>query len=232
MIPPLLVLLATAPGNTRRPEGLGSLGAVEMLVDTRPGWSEAANALLDAAAERGAGALFLDDDITWTPDATRALLSHRGSADMLGFDLWLPQGHRQFDVHHVLTPFGTLAGCNPPGPCELAHVSTSCCYLSARLVADRRVRFPVWPGTHYEDVAYALTAWLHGYTVAYVGGTVIHAMAGPAGATKGSDPHTFAKQAMNQHYLGVWCVEQGIRAAVEQGRIPAGVRPITEREVA
>lgn len=230
MSSPLLVLLATAPGNTRRPEGLGSLGPVEMLVDTRAGWAEAANALLDQAATRGAPALFLDDDITWTPDATRALLAHRDSADMLGFDLWLPAGHRQWDVHHSLTPFGGLVGCNPPGPCELAHVSTSCCYLSARLIQSG-VRFPVWPGTHYEDVAYALSAWLAGFRVAYVGGAVIHAMAGPAGATKGADPLTLQKQAMNMQYFAHWCMEQGIRGAVEAGRIPAGVRPLEQREV-
>jgi hypothetical protein len=222
-----LILLATAPGNTRRPEGLERLGALDMLVDTRPGWAEAANALLDQAAERGQDALFLDDDITWTPDATRALLAHRGSADMLGFDLWLPQGHRQYDVHHVVTPAGAIIGCNPPGPCQVAHVSTSCCYLSARLIADRRVRFPVWPGTHYEDLAYALSAWLHGYTVAYVGGTVIHHMAGPAGATKGADPQTLAKQAMNRQYFANWCYERKVRdAATEGGRIPVGVRPL------
>ena len=90
MTPPLLVLLATAPGNTRRPEGLASLGAHTLILNTSPGWAVAANALLDEAAAVGGDALFLDDDITWTSDATRALLSHRGAADMLGFDLWLP----------------------------------------------------------------------------------------------------------------------------------------------
>src|SRR5688572_4999813 len=177
MTTPLLALLATAPGNTRLPEGLPD--DVRLLVDTRAGWSEAANALLDEAARLGTGALFLDDDITWTPDAGRALLAYQDSADMLGFDLHLPQGHRQFDVHHLLTAEGALVGINPDVPCYVAHVSTSCCYLSARLIADARVRFPVWPGTHYEDVAYALSAWMHGYTVAYVGGVVIHHMAGP-----------------------------------------------------
>ena len=223
-----LVLLATAPGNTRRPAGLDSLGPLRWVVDTRPGWSEAANALLDEAARLGHGALFLDDDITWTPDATRALRANQDRADMLGFDLYLPQGHKQFDVHHVLTPQGTLHGVNPPIPAYVAHVSTSCCYLSAKLVRDHAVRFPVWHGTHYEDVAYALTAWLHGYTVAYVGGVVMHHMAGPAGATKGADPATFQKQAINQHAFGAWCVEQGIRRAVEDGRIPVGMRPLME----
>lgn len=225
----LTVLCATT--GTRIPLGLDSLPPHTLLTDGRPGWAQAANALLDQAAERGTDALFIDDDIEFTPDSLRLLTPDvLARAEVFGFTLFTGYAITSAGFHATLdggapqlAPQRNIIDILRPG--YVAHVTASCMYLTAA-VLRAGVRFPVWPGQHHEDVAFTYECWLRGFRVAYVPGVVYHHLdlAVGVGATKAKLPTFHADRALNHEALQRWVREHDVAAAVRDGRVPMAWR--------
>ena len=234
MLTVLCATLGDESGQPKRlPRGMQFLGPVELRLSTAKPWATAANELLDYAAAKGGPALFLDDDIELTRHSFDWLMSLSATAapDVAGFTLCngdqiVSAGFAasvQTDDMVLLQPM-QLPYILQPFRC--AHVTASCMWLSER--ALQRLRFPVWPGQHHEDVAFTLEAWLQGLTVAYVPGLVFHHidMQHMAGATKAKDPQFAADRAVNAWHLREWIRERGVAQALRDGRIPVGVEPL------
>ena len=221
----LHILVATARADAR-PGGLGHLPPHRVIVDTTAGWSRAANALLDTAAGLGGDALFCDDDVTFRPESLEGVRAHWGAAEAYGLDLHDAGGHRQAGARHTLAG-GLLADWVHAGPAYVPHVSTSAVYLTERAIRSG-VRFPDWPGVHWEDVAYMLGLWLAGCRVLAVPGRVDHAIVGGIGATKRHTPEFWARWTANQAAFRAWCQAQDVGAALVDGRIPAAAQPVEE----
>lgn len=209
----------------KAPGGLEHIGAHRVLYNTRIGWAEASNALLDQAATLGGDALFLDDDVTLTETSLDGVRAHYEQADLFGLDLHDMSGARQAGARHALDSDGALHDWVQPGPAYVAHVSTSAIYLKAS-VLQSGVRFPIWPGIHWEDVAFCLDAWLQGFKVLAVPGDVHHAIEGGVGATKRHDAHFWEKWARNRQAFGQWCGDNCVMAAMSQGTIPIGAQSL------
>jgi hypothetical protein len=229
----MLDILVATVDETRVPKGLEHIGQpFRILVDTRKGWAEAANALLDKAS---GDALFLDDDVTLTPTSLALLEKYYDAASLFGFTLITPQGGwntgwqvasagmgadkegrltHGTDVRDVMTP------------AHVAHATTSAIYIKQEAIRAG-LRFPVWPGAHYEDVAFTFDAWLRGLKVAYLPGLVEHPLTGAgAGATKSASIGFQDARAVNARCLEEWKAERDILGAIAAGRIPLGRRPI------
>lgn len=206
----------------KAPDGLEFVGCeYRVLYDTRKGWAEASNALLDKAAELGGDALFLDDDTALTPGCLDAVRQHYDAADLFGLDLHDMNGDRQAGARHILDKNGGLHDWVHPGPAYVAHVSTSAIYIKASVLQEG-LWFPVWPGVHWEDVAFCLDAWLRELRVMAVPGYVHHAIVGGVGATKRHDALFWERWAKNMGLFGAWVGEHGIMQALADGRVPIG----------
>jgi hypothetical protein len=218
----------------RAPGGLEHLPPHTLLTDSRPGWALAANALLDEAARRGGNAIFVDDDATFTPDSLAHLDAFCDRADLIGVTM-LNEDRTVANAGFVYSTAGLLvprATSRAMIPAYLAHVTTSCLWLSARALGAG-LRFPVWPGVHGEDVAFTYDAWLRGLRVAYVPGAVIHPVhAGAVGATKRTTPQLREQIALNAQHLTTWMHARGVHAAALAGRIPIGERALREEVTA
>lgn len=197
-----------------------------ILYEMAPGWSNAANTLLDRAAWFGGDALFLDDDVALTSGCLDAVREHYDRASLFGLDLHDLTGSRQAGARHILDKEGALHDWVESGPAYVAHVSTSAIYLKEDFIQSG-VRFPVWDGIHWEDVAFCLDAWLHGFKVMAVPGYVHHAIVAGVGATKRHTPEFWEKWAANRQAFGAWCGEQQIMQALARGDVPCGVREVT-----
>ena len=198
-----------------------------IIFDTRKGWAEASNALLEQAAALGGDALFLDDDTALTPASLDGVKAHYFDADLFGLDLHDMNGERQAGARHILGADGALVDWVQPGPAYVAHVSTSAIYIKER-VLRAGVRFPVWPGIHWEDVAFCLDAWLSGFKVMAVPGYVHHAIVGGVGATKRHDADFWNRWGRNRQAFYDWCGERGMMQALAEGRVPIGVGRLEE----
>lgn len=214
------VLVASKEGKP--PEGLESLPwEYRLLVDTTPGWARAANALLDQAALAGHDALFVDDDVTLMPETFRGFERYVALADVFGFRL--RNGPGQDDQ----VGFGvTRPNPAPDRVCYIAHVTASLIYVRHAVLAAG-IRFPVWPGVHFEDVAFTYDCWLRGFRVAYLPALALHALA-PAGdaligATKRHESALPTKRKLNRKCLDRWSDEHRVEDAVWDGRIPLGI---------
>lgn len=227
----LSILVASKHGTA--PGGLTHLPAHRLLIDNRAGWALAANALLDEAARLGDDAIFVDDDATFTAGSL-ANLGAASGADLIGLTM-LNHDDTVASCGHIYSPLGMLvprALGRAHTPCELAHVTTSCIWLSARALQSG-LRFPVWPGIHGEDVAFTYDAWLRGLRVAYVPGPVIHPVhAGQVGATKQAEPNLHARIDLNARHLAAWCQTRDVAGAVARGIIPLGERAIAQEVAA
>lgn len=210
----------------REPGGLRCARADEqrILYDTSYGWSNASNNLLDKAAALGGDALFIDDDTELTPGCLDHVFSYYDRASLFGLDLHDMSGARQAGARHTMSLDGGLHDWVQPGPAYVAHCSTSAMYIKAEALAV--LRFPVWAGVHWEDVAFCLDAWLHGLRVMAVPGRANHAIEGGVGATKRHTPEFWAKWHTNRNALVSWCNERGVGAALAQGVIPVEVREL------
>lgn len=193
--------------------------------DTNASWGEASNNLLAQAAYFGGDALFLDDDVTLTAGCLDHVFSHYPDADIFGLDLHDMTGERQAGARHIIDTTGALHDWVQPGPAYVAHCSTSAIYIKQD-VLRANVRFPIWDGIHWEDVAFCLDAWLHGFKVLAVPGYVHHNIVGGVGATKRHAPEFWEKWARNRQYFGAWCGERGVMQALADGRVPRGARPL------
>lgn len=179
-----------------------------------PGWANAANALLDYAATKSGDALFLDDDVVLMETSLDGVRAHYDSADLFGLDLHvLSTGERQAGARHL----ADLSEWNRPGPAYVAHVSTSAIYIKAS-VLRAGLRFPVWPGVHWEDVALCFEAWRLGFRVMAVPGLVWHAIEGGIGATKRRTPEFWAKWGINRACFAQWCGERDLSAVPREAR--------------
>lgn len=194
----MLTVLCTSKHRTP-PGGLEHLGGdYRLIVDDTPGWSASSNHLLDRALIYGDDALFLDDDVTLTADSLEGVRAYRDHADAFGLDLHTMTGQRQPGARHIFdAATGEFIEWNEPGPAYVAHCSTSAIYLSAKAIASG-VRFPIWPGVHWEDVAYCLDLWRAGLRVLAVPGVAWHAIEGGVGQTKRHDAMFWARWHQNR----------------------------------
>jgi hypothetical protein len=221
--PVRLLNILVACKEPKAPGGLEHAGAHRIIYSSIPGWGAAANALLDRAATIGGDALFLDDDVTLTEGCLDGVRDHYDRASLFGLDLHDLTGSRQAGARHILDNEGGLHDWEAPGPAYVAHVSTSAIYLKEDFIQSG-IRFPVWPGVHWEDVAFCLDAWLNGFKVLAVPGYVHHAIVGGVGATKRHTPEFWERWAANRQAFGAWCGEQGVQAALARGVIPIGAQ--------
>lgn len=214
------VLVASKDGKL--PEGLGHIPfPTRVLVDSQPGWGKASNALLQQSADAGHDAIFIDDDVTILPNTFAGFGKYYPLADVFGFRL---KGHHGQSDQYGWTlqqpnPFPDKAG-------YLAHVTASLMYLRADVMKGG-MRFPEWPGVHFEDMVFTYECWLRGYAVAYLPSHALHDIhvsdAGETGATKRHDANLSARKAHNRGLLQKWCQEQNLVRAASEGRIPFGV---------
>lgn len=215
--------ILVASKHSIAPAGLEHLPAHAVMLDSSPGWAASSNALLDAAAEAGEPAIFADDDVTFTAHSLAALPLYQDAADVIGFTL-LDAAGRVASAGHVWRD-GVLvprAAERRLIPCYLAHVTTSCIWLSVRALRSG-VRFPVWPGVHGEDVAFTYACWLAGLRVAYVPGPVVHPVhAGMVGSTKIRDPQLTARLALNSTARAQWEIDNDVYGAIRRGVVPTG----------
>jgi hypothetical protein len=210
----------------KEPGGLEYAPPHRLLYDTSAGWSEASNALLAQAQALGGDALFLDDDTELTRGCLDGVKKHYAQASLFGLDLHDMNGERQAGARHAMTKDGLLHDWVQPGPAYVAHVSTSAIYIKEEAMG---LRFPVWTGVHWEDVAFCLDAWLQGFKVMAVPGKVKHAIVGGVGSTKRNDPLFWERWARNRHAFGVWCGERGLQAALARGDVPVEVGEVEEK---
>lgn len=208
----------------KAPGGLEYAGEHRVFFNSGVGWGAASNALLDTAAALGGDALFLDDDVTLLPESLAGVREYYAYADLFGLDLHDMTGARQAGARHIMDADGGLHDWVQPGPAYVAHCSTSAIYLKAAAV--KALRFPIWPGLHWEDVAFCLDAWLQGFKVLAVPGHVRHAIEGGVGATKRHTPEFWAKWGANMQAMGAWCADRGVAQALADGRIPIGANEL------
>jgi GT2 family glycosyltransferase len=199
----------------KTPGGLEYAGETQLFYSTLPSWAEAANTLIDHAAEHGGDALFLDDDVTLTAGCLDSVYQHYEAADLFGLDLHDLSGARQVGARHILTDEGMIEDWIFPGPAYVAHCSTSAMYIKASALRSA-VRFPIWPGQHWEDLYYCMEAWRQGLKVLAVPGRVNHAIEHGVGATKRHDPQFWPRWIHNRQAFEAW------RAGADLRRVPRG----------
>ncbi len=212
----------------KEPGGLEHIGQpYRVLYDTTPGWAAASNSLLENAALLGGDALFLDDDTVLTPTSLEGVHQYYADADLFGLDLHDMAGQRQIGARHVMDKMGVIHDWVEPGPAYVAHVSTSAIYIKEH-VLQSALRFPVWDGIHWEDVAFCVNAWLLGFRVMAVPGYVHHAIVGGVGATKRHDAAFWDRWGRNRQAFSAWSGEHGVIRALADGRVPVGVKTLDE----
>jgi hypothetical protein len=214
------VLVASKGGLL--PVGLENIPwKTRVLVDDRKGWAAAANALLDQSAAAGHDAIFIDDDVTILPETFAGFHRYYPLADVFGFRLRGNTGGDQCGW-----------GLQKPNPypdraCYAAHVTASLMYLRAE-VLQAGVRFPLWPGIHYEDLVFTYDCWYQNFAVAYLPLPALHDIE-PApdgamvGATKRHELHLELRRDVNHRFLDKWAKDHDLRGAADDGRIPFGV---------
>ena len=228
----MLDVLVSTIDEKRTPGGLEFIpGPFRLLVDARRGWSEASNALLDLAAAKGHDALFLDDDVTLTATSLALLPLYRGTADIFGFTLITPteQGWRIASAGFGCAPDGNPVPAADMRdvfePAYVAHVTASAMYIK-NAVLRSGLRFPVWPGAHFEDLAFTYEAWMRGFRVAYLPGMVEHPIEGGGGRTKAAEEAFHQKRAQNYQAFQGWGRDAGLQEAIAAGTIPTRRKPI------
>lgn len=223
-----MINVLVACKDPKMPDGLEHLGVYRkdwvFWGNSEPGWANASNQLLDRATIDGGDVLFLDDDVKLTETSLDGVRQYYGHADLFGLDLHDLTGARQAGARHILSADGALHDWVQPGPAYVAHVSTSAIYLKAAAVAA--LRFPIWDGIHWEDVAFCLDAWLLGFKVLAVPGYVTHAIEGGVGATKRRDAHFWPKWSANMRAMAAWMEERRVLSALREGQIPLGAIPL------
>lgn len=216
MTEPLTILVASKAG--RAPGGLEYLGDYRLIVNDAAGWGQAANALLKEAATLGGDALFCDDDVIFTAESLAGVQAHAGKADLFGLDLHALDHTRQVGARHTWDG-ATIHDWVERGPAYVAHVTASAMYLTASAL-KAGIQFPIWPGLHWEDVAFCFSAWAKGLKVAAVPGLTYHAIEGGVGATKRDDEAFWEKWIDNRTRFAAWCKKHDLKA------VPKGAKPL------
>jgi GT2 family glycosyltransferase len=229
----MIDVICVTSGN-RDPKGLHYIpDEYRYLSSNAPGWGVTANALLDASKN---DVLFIDDDIELTSESLRSLQFQRWRFAIMGFTLFAPNPDGSKFIQsagHILVPHGDDVQLVPQPsierlfrPCYLAHVTASCMYIPREVIATG-IRFPEWDdGTHYEDVAFTLDCWLHGFSVMYYPGFVLHHIDTQkgAGSEKAQDADFNRKRALNESRLKEWMRKKCVADACIDGQIPLGSR--------
>ncbi len=210
----LAILVATK--GDRMPQGLEHAPPHVYVEDTRKGWAAASNALLDMAADTGADALFLDDDVTLLSETFEDFNTWRSPGTVVGFQL--RGGDTIISAGHYLSQGGLLLpNPDPHTPAYMAHVTASAMYVPHAVLAAG-VRFPDWPGVHGEDVAFTYDVWLHGFRVLYWPSPVLHDVADNGiGLTKTHEANLGGRLLENSRRLGMWMQEKGVWEKVPMG---------------
>lgn len=204
----MLTVLVACKDRSKPGGGLVHIGEHCVIISTAVPWGRAANQLLDRAAEIGDDALFIDDDVELTAESLSGVRQYYDQADIFGLDLHVKStGERQAGARHMFD----MSEWVQPGPAYVAHVSTSAVYIKHRVLASG-VRFPVWEGIHWEDVAFCFDCWTRGFKVLAVPGLVHHAIEGGAGSTKRHTPEFWAKWGANKAAFQAWCAERDLSA--------------------
>lgn len=218
------VLCATL--GQRQPLGLEHIGEHRLQYDGSAGWAKSSNLLFDRSEN---DVLFLDDDIELTPTSLATLAAVLPHADVIGFTLCTGESITSAGFEMVDNggeyAMAARAGTAWLRPGYVAHVTASCMFIKRR-VLDAGIRFEVWPGQHYEDVAFTFQCWLAGFRVAYAPGLVYHHLntGVGVGATKSMLPTFQRDREVNGQCLGRWIAERDIKAACRRGVIPVGPR--------
>jgi GT2 family glycosyltransferase len=207
-----------------------------LLLNTRAGWSAAANDLLDDAATMEADVVFMDDDAEILPETFERWSEVEPWAEVIGFRLMDGSGSLAIAPGFECNPQDNafMFGGRPVAAAGVAAycavVTASLMVLRASVVADRRVRFPEWGGAHFEDVPYGLSAWLYGHRVAYSPGTALHKIDPQrrVGKTRSADPDFDAGRDRNWRELMAWWEAFDIKGALARGVIPTGSPPLPE----
>lgn len=215
------VLVASKDG--KRPAGLEYIPwETRVLVDSRVGWGKSANYLLSQSAEAGHDAIFIDDDVTILPETFAGFDRYYPQADVFGFRLRGQPGQKE--------QVGCGLQCENPFPDRAAyvpHVTASLMYVRADVLSRGAMRFPEWPGVHYEDMVFTYECWLRGFAVAYVPLPALHDIypgeTGFTGATKRHDQNLLQRKAHNHVLMTKWVADNNIKQAVNEGRIPFGI---------
>lgn len=214
MSTPLTILVASKAG--RAPQGLEHLGDYRLIVNDVAGWGAASNALLKEAASLGGDALFCDDDVTFTAASLDGVQAHIGKADIFGVDLHTLDHIRQAGARHTWDGAG-IHDWVESGPAYVAHVTASAMYLTASAL-KAGVQFPIWPGLHWEDVAFCFSAWAKGLTVLAVPGLTYHAVEGGIGATKRDEEAFWEKWHENRSRFYAWCKKRDLKAVPREAK--------------
>lgn len=212
------VLVASHPSRATLPVGLQFIGMHRVLMDTKDGWAEAANRLLDQSEN---DVLFIDDDVELFDSTFSDLQKHYDKADVFGPTLY-NQGATDIlsAGYFIKEDYGLVPRRVSKAPGYVAHVTASCMYIKRRAVVDG-LRFPVWPGVHTEDVVFTIDAWLRGFKVMCLPSACDHysgQMGGGAFKSKIDDLND--KRAINYSMYLTWCDDHHVRDAIRHGRIP------------
>jgi hypothetical protein len=213
------VLVASKDGVA--PQGLEHLPSTwPLTISQTAGWAVASNELLDGAQH---DVLFLDDDIELLDETFDLLGLYWGRAEVFGFTLYLPDHVTQQSAGWVFEIPGGLRRLSVPVPSYVPIVTASCMVVK-RAVLEAGVRFPVWPGSHLEDVAFMLDCWLHGFRVCCLTGRALHHMSDMAGIgrTKAQQPDLGGLLQQNRQRLEEWVVAHDVAGALADGLIPSG----------
>lgn len=186
----------------------------QCLTSNAPGWSNAVNQCLK---KRGPGhdVLIIDDDAELLPDTFKGYRDWYPKADIFGFKLLYSEpgpdkvmrdgrhvsGDLQHDGGWVTWDDnqGALAGHifnDSDLLSTVSYVTASICLIKSHVI-DQLGDLNVWPGAHWEDVAYCARAWAAGLQVAYVPNAGIHRET----QTKKHDPRFMLKFRLNQLML-------------------------------
>lgn len=216
------VLVASKDGKL--PDGLENIPwEINVLMDRRAGWANAANNLLEHAAANGHDAIFVDDDVTILPETFAGFDKYYPLADVFGFRLRGQPGRDDQCGWGLQKP-----NPHPDRACYVAHVTASLMYVRSHVLTEGQVRFPVWPGSYFEDIVFTYECWYRNFAVAYVPLPALHDIVpgedgAAAGATKRHEMDLQIKRDINHANLGRWCEKNDIKGAADAGRIPFGI---------
>jgi GT2 family glycosyltransferase len=226
-----MIDIVCASLNHRSPRGLEYIPkAWQLHTSSEVPWAYAVNRMLEKTKE---DVLHIDDDIEILPSTFDLLDLYYDSADIFGFSLLCPNGAGGWRIHSSGAKLAPRAGdidlasldadlASLTTPVYVAHVCASCMYIK-RSVIEAGLRFPEWPGAHYEDVVFTLEAWLAGFRVCRLPSVALHhSHPSGIGLTKLMQPTFNQHRQINEAKLKSYFVERGIFEACLERRIPLG----------